>query len=619
MRAREGVMQSDIFGDELEHLYPIVEDGGSDSAAFDNVLELLTINGVLSLPEAVMLMVPEAWQGNTSMDPKKAAFYEWAACQMEPWDGPALFTFADGRFCGANLDRNGLRPCRYYIMDDDRIICASEVGTIAVDPERVIQKGRLQPGRMLLVDTQAGRLIDDAELKAKVSNRSDFRSWIDNELINLPKVLSQTIEAGVDVAPKPDSTLLQKDPLLLAFGYTHEQVSLLLAPMASDEKEALGSMGNDAPLACLSQAPRLLYDYFRQLFAQVTNPPIDPIRESIVMSLECYVGPQGNLLEMDSSQCARLLLPSPILSIPEFNSLKNISKLYPEWTVKTIDLTFPKADGVAGYLKHLDYICDETTAAIEAKDKVIILSDRNTSADRVPVSALLASAMVHHHLVSNKWRSMAAIVLETAEAREVHHLCVLLGYGADAINPYLAMECILKLNREGLIRKKMSDDALIANYKHSCDGGILKVMSKMGISTLASYKGAQIFEALGIDDEVVDRCFKGTASRIKGVTFELIAEDAFRFHERGFPSRYTVGIDGLPESGEYHWRDGGEAHINDPASIANIQDAVRTKNDKSYEAYSRSEYEQIKACTLRGMLDFKFDECTPIPIDQVEP
>ncbi|KAI8630887.1 glutamate synthase [Xylariaceae sp. FL1651] len=620
MRAREGVMQSDIFGDELEHLYPIVEDGGSDSAAFDNVLELLTINGVLSLPEAVMLMVPEAWQGNTAMDPKKAAFYEWAACQMEPWDGPALFTFADGRFCGANLDRNGLRPCRYYIMDDDRIICASEVGTIHVEPESVVQKGRLQPGRMLLVDTQAGRLIDDSELKAAVSNRADFRSWIDNELISLPKVLGQVSkQQDIDLAPKPDSTPLQQDPLLLAFGYTYEQVSLLLAPMASDEKEALGSMGNDAPLACLAQGPRLLYEYFRQLFAQVTNPPIDPIRESIVMSLECYVGPQGNLLEMDASQCGRLLLPSPILSIPEFNSLTNMSKFYPEWTVKTIDLTFPKSEGIEGYMRHLNFICEEATAAIEARDRIIVLSDRKTAADRVAVSSLLASGMVHHHLVSNKWRSMAAIVLETAEAREVHHMCVLLGYGADAVNPYLAMECILKLNREGLIRKKLSDDQLIANYKHSCDGGILKVMSKMGISTLASYKGAQIFEALGIDDEVVERSFRGTASRIKGVTFQLIAEDAFRFHERGFPSRYTVSVPGLPESGEYHWRDGGEAHINDPTSIANIQDAVRTKNDKSYEAYSRSEYEQIKACTLRGMLDFKFEEYTPIPIDQVEP
>ncbi|KAK4194765.1 putative glutamate synthase [NADPH] [Triangularia verruculosa] len=620
MRAREGVMQSDIFGDELEDLYPVVEDGGSDSAAFDNVLELLTINGVLSLPEAVMLMVPEAWQGNSAMDPKKAAFYEWAACQMEPWDGPALFTFADGRFCGANLDRNGLRPCRFYVMDDDRIICASEVGTIPVEPERIIQKGRLQPGRMLLVDTHAGRIIDDSELKAAVSARHDFRAWLDENLITMPNVLEKVGEdKTVVLAAKPDDFKLQEDPLLHAFGYTFEQISLLLAPMASDEKEALGSMGNDAPLACLSRAPKLLYEYFRQLFAQVTNPPIDPIRESIVMSLECYVGPQGNLLEMDASQCSRLLLPSPILSIEEFNALNNMSKLYPEWTVKTIDITFSKSEGVQGYIKHLDYICKEATSAIEARDRVIVLTDRKTSKHRVAVSALLASGMVHHHLVANKWRSMAALVVETAEAREVHHMCVLLGYGVDAINPYLAMECILKLNKEKLIKKKLSGEQLIHNYRHSVDGGILKVMSKMGISTLASYKGAQIFEALGVDDSVVDRCFRGTASRIKGITFELIAEDAFRLHERGFPSRYTVGVSGLPESGEYHWRDGGEAHVNDPASIANIQDAVRTKNDKSYEAYSRSEYEQIKACTLRGMLDFKFEETTPIPIEQVEP
>ncbi|CAG8959928.1 hypothetical protein HYFRA_00012645 [Hymenoscyphus fraxineus] len=620
MRAREGVMQSDIFGDDMESLYPIVEDGGSDSAAFDNVLELLTINGVLSLPEAVMLMVPEAWHDNSAMDPKKAAFYEWAACNMEPWDGPALFTFADGRYCGANLDRNGLRPCRYYVMDDDRIICASEVGTISVDPERVVLKGRLQPGKMLLVDTLAGRIIDDAELKNTVSNRHDFRSWIEKELISLPKVHEKLISRGtVDLSAKPDSAAIQEDAMLRAFGYSFEQVSLLLAPMASDEKEALGSMGNDSPLACLAQAPRLLYEYFRQLFAQVTNPPIDPIREAIVMSLDCYVGPQGNLLEMDASQCSRLHLPTPVLSIPELNALKNINQLHSSWTVKVIDLTFPKSQGVQGYINHLDSICDQATAAIENKDRIIILSDRATSADRVPVSALLASGMVHHHLVNNKWRSHAALVVETAEAREVHHMCVLVGYGADAVNPYLAMECILKLNREGLIRKKLADEALIRNYKYSADGGILKVMSKMGISTLASYKGAQIFEALGVDDTVVDRCFKGTATRIKGITFEQIAEDAFRFHEKGFPSRYTVSIPGLVESGEYHWRDGGEPHINDPTSIANIQDAVRTKNDKSYEAYSLSEYEQIKACTLRGLLDFKFEEAHPVPIDQVEP
>ncbi|KAH0002984.1 glutamate synthase-like protein, partial [Aureobasidium melanogenum] len=619
MRAREGLMKSDLFGDELEMLLPIIEDGGSDSAAFDNVLELLTINGVLSLPEAVMLMVPEAWQGNRAMDPAKQAFYEWAACMMEPWDGPALFTFADGRYCGANLDRNGLRPCRYYITDDDRIVCASEVGTIPIEPEKVVQKGRLQPGKMLLVDTVAGRIVDDAELKQTVSKRKDFQSWISSQLITMPGVHEKLSEKGADLGFTLSETRVQEDPRLKAFGYSLEQVSLLLGPMAADSKEALGSMGNDAPLACLAQQPRLLYEYFRQLFAQVTNPPIDPIREAVVMSLEAYVGPQGNLLEMSPSQCHRLLLPSPMLSIEEFNALNQISQLHREWNVHTVDITFPKKEGIQGYLDALDRICDQAAEAIEKNDRIIVLSDRATSADRVAVSAILATGMVHHHLVRNKWRSQVALVVETAEAREVHHMCVLVGYGADAICPYLAIECIMKMAREGLIRKKLTPEQLIDNYKHSLDGGILKVMSKMGISTLQSYKGAQIFEALGIDDSVVDRCFTGTATRIKGMTFELIAQDAFALHEKGYPSRNILEIPGLAETGEYHWRDGGEPHVNDPTSIANIQDAVRTKNDKSYEAYSRSEYEQIKNCTLRGLLDFDFEDRAPVPIDQVEP
>src|SRR6195952_4041490 len=619
MRAREGVLKSELFGDDLESLYPIIEDGGSDSAAFDNVLELLTINGVLSLPEAVMLMVPEAWQGNRSMDPAKQAFYEWAGCMMEPWDGPALFTFSDGRYCGANLDRNGLRPCRYYVMDDDRIVCASEVGAIDIDPERVVQKGRLQPGKMLLVDTLAGRIVDDSELKATVASRQNFRSWIEKHLLTMPGIFEQLTAKGTDLSHALTDTKLQEDARLRCFGYSLEQISLLLGPMAADSKEAPGSMGNDAPLACLALQPRLLYEYFRQLFAQVTNPPIDPIREAVVMSLEAYVGPQGNLLELDESQCHRLLLPSPILSLEEFKALNNITTLYPGWKVKTIDITFPKSEGVTGYLEALDRICDAASEGITDDFNILVLSDRATSTDRVPISALLATGMVHHHLVRNRWRAQAALVVETGDAREVHHMCVLVGYGADAICPYLAMECILKMNREKMIRKKIEPQKLIENYKYSCDGGILKVMSKMGISTLQSYKGAQIFEALGVDDTVVDRCFTGTATRIRGMTFELIAQDAFAMHEKGFPSRPIVEIPGLVETGEYHWRDGGEPHVNDPTSIANIQDAVRTKNDKSYEAYSKAEYEQIKNCTLRGLLDFDFEQRAKLPIDQVEP
>ena len=612
-------MKSDRFREDLEMLYPIIEEGGSDSAAFDNCLELLVINGVLSLPEAIMMMVPEAWQDNVLMDPDKAAFYEWAACLMEPWDGPALFTFADGRYCGANLDRNGLRPCRYYVTDDDRIVCASEVGTINIAPEKIVHKGRLQPGKMLLVDTLAGRIVDDKELKLAVSNRHDFRSWISSQLIKLPRVQEELLERDVHMEYSLDHVRIQADPRLLAFGYSFEQVTLLLGPMAADSKEALGSMGNDAPLACLAEQPRLLFEYFRQLFAQVTNPPIDPIREAIVMSLECYVGPQGNLLEMDAAQCHRLLLPSPMLSIEELLTLKNITRIHSDWLVRTIDITFAKEEGIAGYLKALDRICEEASESIKNEDKILILSDRAAGPNRVPVSSLLACGLVHHHLVSNRWRSKVALVIETGEAREVHHMCVLVGYGADAICPYLAMECVLKLNREKLIKKKLSDEAVIYNYKHSCDGGILKVMSKMGISTLQSYKGAQIFEALGVDDSVVDRCFTGTASRIRGMTFELIAQDAFAFHDKGYPSRPTVSIAGLPESGEYHWRDGGEAHVNSPSAIANVQDAVRTKNDKSWEAYSLAEYEQIKNCTLRGLLDFNYEDVTPVPIEQVEP
>ncbi|KAK6521174.1 glutamate synthase [NADH] [Arthrobotrys conoides] len=619
MKAREGLMKSKKFGADLESLYPIIEGGGSDSAAFDNVLELLMINNVLTLPEAVMLMIPEAWQGHTLMEPEKAAFYEWAACLMEPWDGPALFTFADGRYCGANLDRNGLRPCRFYVTDDDRIICASEVGTIQIEPERVIQKGRLMPGKMLLVDTVEGRIVDDKELKLSTSSRCNFQQWISDHLVSLPEILEAHEKRGTDLSPKLTEGSLQNDPLVKAFGYSLEQVSLLLAPMGIDSKEALGSMGNDAPLAVLSKEPRLIYDYFRQLFAQVTNPPIDPIREDIVMSLECYVGPQGNLLEMTPEQCSRLRLPYPTLSVEEFTSLKNIEQIYPSWRVHTIDITFAKVDGVDGYVPALDRICEEALNAIKENYKIIILSDKRTSAERVPISAAVAQGAVHTFLVKEKLRSQVALVVETGEVREVQHMCVLVGYGADAVCPYLAVDILLKMNRDKLIRKKISDKDIITNFQKAVNGGILKVMSKMGISTLQSYKGAQIFEALGIHKDVIDKCFQGTASRISGITWDVLAEDAIAFHERGFPTRQAVIVPGLTETGEYHWRDGGEAHVNDPVSIANIQDAVRTRNDKSYEAYSRAEYESTKNCTLRGLLDFDFESSKPVPIEQVEP
>ncbi|KAI9209677.1 uncharacterized protein BJ171DRAFT_436843 [Polychytrium aggregatum] len=618
MRAREGVMKSDNFGDKIEALYPIVEEGGSDSAAFDNVLELLVMNGVMSLPEAVMMMVPEAWQNQPNMEPEKRAFYEWAACLMEPWDGPALFTFSDGRYVGACLDRNGLRPCRYYTTEDDIMICASEVGTINVDPATITAKGRLQPGRMLLVDTEQGRIVDDNELKMEICAQKPFANWITENMIRLDDVRAWAKENGLYTRAPLDEAKIFEDKKLLAFGFSLEQLNMIISPMVNDGKEALGSMGKDTPLACLSRQSRVVYDYFRQLFAQVTNPPIDPIREEIVMSLACYVGPEGNILEMEPGQCHRLLLPSPILSIEDLSAIKSISQFKPNWSVQTIDITYPKELGVDGYTQTLDRVCAEVSQAIADGHKIAILSDANISESRVAISTVIAMGGVHHYLVKNKQRSKIALVCETGEAREVHHFCVLLGYGADAICPYLAFDSMLKLKREGAFKGDMTPEKIVYNFIKASNDGIKKVMSKMGISTLASYKGAQIFEALGIDGSVVDRCFAGTASRIKGVGFDVLAKDALSFHETAWPVRETVSVEVLPESGDYHWRDNGEAHINDPVTIGNVQDAVRRKNNHAYETYSRQAYEQIKNCTLRGMLDFNFDNAKPVPIDEVE-
>lgn len=609
-------MTSDKFGDELELLYPIIEEGGSDSAAFDNVLELLVINGVLTLPEAVMMMIPEAWQNNDAMAPELRAFYQWAASLMEPWDGPALFTFSDGRYCGASLDRNGLRPCRYYVTSDDIMICASEVGTVFVDQETVVQKGRLQPGRMLLVDTEEGVIVDDKQLKLQTASKRNFVEWIKKQQITLQDIVAKQ---PTKFEPKLDESNIHTDPRLKAFGYTLEQLNLVLVPMANTGKEALGSMGNDTALACLAEQPRLVYEYFRELFAQVTNPPIDPIREEIVMSLECCVGPEGNILEIAESQCHRLLLKSPILTMEELAAVKNLSSVHPDWRVATIDITFDKTAGVQGYVDALERVCTEVSKAIDDGYKGIVLSDRAVSASRVAISSLIAAGGVHHHLVRNKQRSRIALMVETAEAREVHHFCVLLGYGVDAICPYLAMEAMMKLHRENAVHEGMTPEKLIYNYKKAIDNGIHKVMSKMGISTLASYKGAQIFEALGVDDSVISRCFAGTASRIKGVTFDILALDALTQHESGFPTRNIVQPVSLPESGEYHWRDGGEPHIAEPSGIAHLQDAVREKNQTSYDSYARNAHEAIKKCTLRGMLDFDFEARKSISVDEVEP
>lgn len=471
---------------------------------------------------------------------------------------------------------------------------------------------------MLLVDTVEGRIVDDKELKMKSAKKRNFQSWLDSNLLKLPTIVRKAGRT-VDLRMKLDNTPLSTDPVLLTFGYTVEQLSLLMLPMIADGKEALGSMGNDAPLACMATQARIIYDYFRQLFAQVTNPPIDPIRESMVMSLESYVGPEGNLLDVGPEQCHRIVLPSPVLTIEEMNAMKNIHLAQHGWSTKLIDITFAKSEGLPGYRAALERVRAEAEQAIEDGFKIIVLSDRTTGPTRVPLSALVACGGVHHHLVKQKKRANVALMVETGEAREVHHLCVLVGYGADAVCPYLMFEVIAKVAREGLIKGDQSAEELVENYRYATDNGILKVMSKMGISTLQSYKGAQIFEALGLHKEVIDLCFTGTASRVSGADFNLLAMDAYEFHERGFPSRNGVLPPGMPESGEYHWRAGGEAHINDPAGIANLQDAVREKNQTAYDAYSKNAHEQVKAVTLRGLLEFDYGAATPIPIEQVEP
>ncbi|GAA6007849.1 glutamate synthase (NADH) [Rhodotorula paludigena] len=621
MRAREGNLESDRFSaSDLERLYPVVEHGGSDSAAFDNVLELLVMNGVVALHEAVMLMIPEAFHNNPDMEPEKRAFYQWASAVMEPWDGPALFTFSDGRYCGANLDRNGLRPCRWITTSDDIMICASEVGTISIEPEKITRKGRLQPGKMLLVDTVEGRIVDDKELKLTTAKRQPFANWIARELVRLDEVLAKERAKGALPPVELDSSTVSTDPRLLAAGYSFEQLDLLLRPLVNDGKEALGSMGNDAPLACMATAPRTSFDYFRQLFAQVTNPPIDPIREAVVMSLETCIGNEGNLLAMSAQQCQRLLLPTPVLTIEECEAIKRIGLVQPAWKERTVDMTFAKSEGLDGYERCLARVCAEVErAVVDDAVRVVVLSDRAVAHDRVAISSAVATGGVHHHLVQKKLRSRCALIVESAEAREVHHSCVLIGYGADAVCPWLCFETMLKLRREGLLKGDLTEEQVVQNYIAAQGNGILKVMSKAGISTLSSYKGAQIFEILGLHESVVERCFNGSASRISGSDFSMLALDAFELHERGYPSRETVLPPGLPETGEYHWRDGGEAHINDPAGIAALQDAVREKNQRSYDAYAANARKQVRAVTLRGLLEFDYAKGQEIPLEQVEP
>lgn len=606
MYARQGVMESEMWGEDLQKLFPIVEPHTSDSGCFDNALEMLYHSG-RTLQEVVMMMIPEAWQNHSTMPEDKRAFYEYYSSQQEPWDGPASVSFTDGHYIGATLDRNGLRPSRYYVTKDDRVVMASEVGVLDIEPDNVAFKGRLQPGRMFLVDFEEGRIIDDGQLKSDVASRRPYREWLDNQ-----RILLSDIPEGNKPRYYEDQELVNR---MKAFGYTTETLQFMLIPLLHARKDPIGSMGNDAALACLSDQARMPYDYFRQLFAQVTNPAIDSIREEVIMSLECYIGPEGNLLDATEQHCHRLAMPHPILSNQEMANLKDMD--HRGWRSKVIDTTYAKSEGADGLKGALDRICAEARQAIKDGYSLVVLSDRELGADRVAVSSLLATGAVHHHLVRHEERTQIGIVVESGEAREVHHFCLLIGYGADAVNPYIALYALRQARVDGKISDEFTDQKIVQVYRTGVAKGMLKVMAKMGISTLASYKGAQIFEAVGLANEVVDLCFAGTASRIKGVGFDILAEEALMRHHLGYPEQDDSVNPQLPNPGLYHWRRGGEKHAWNPHTIGRIQQAARTGDKNAYQDFSDLvNKETTRACHLRGLLKFKSGQS--VPLDEVE-
>ncbi|XP_031274848.1 glutamate synthase 1 [NADH], chloroplastic isoform X1 [Pistacia vera] len=640
MKAREGLLKCKELGlskNEMKKLLPIVDASSSDSGAFDGVLELLVRAG-RSLPEAIMMMIPEAWQNDKNMDPERKALYQYFSALMEPWDGPALISFTDGRYLGATLDRNGLRPGRFYVTHSGRVIMASEVGVVDNPPEDVLRKGRLNPGMMLLVDFEKHVVVDDEALKHQYSLARPYGEWLKRQKIELKDIVESVKEServvpeisGVVPASNNDDSMenLGIHGLLAplkAFGYTVEALEMLLLPMAKDGTEALGSMGNDAPLAVMSDREKLTFEYFKQMFAQVTNPPIDPIREKIVTSMECMIGPEGDLTETTEEQCHRLSLKGSLLSIEEMEAIRKMN--YRGWRSKVLDITYSKNRGRKGLEETLDRICAEAREAIKEGYTLLVLSDRAFSSNRVAVSSLLAVGAVHHHLVKKLERTRIGLIVESAEPREVHHFCTLVGFGADAICPYLSIEAIWRLQVDGKIPPKSngefhSKEELVKKYFKASNYGMMKVLAKMGISTLASYKGAQIFEALGLSSEVIEKCFAGTPSRVEGATFEMLAHDALHLHELAFPTRVfppgSAEAVALPNPGDYHWRKNGEIHLNDPLAIAKLQEAARGNSVAAYKEYSKRIQELNKNCNLRGLLKFKEAE-VKVPLEEVEP
>ena len=619
MKAREGVMSSPVLAADLKKLYPISFASQSDTATFDNCLELLTMAGY-PISQAVMMMIPEPWEQHTTMDERRKAFYEYHAAMLEPWDGPASIVFTDGRQIGATLDRNGLRPSRYCVTDDDLVIMASESGVLPVPENKIVRKWRLQPGKMFLIDLEQGRMIDDEELKANLANAKPYKQWIENLRIKLDdvsiddrRIATEKVEAGKRVTDK--ASLLDRQQ---AFGFTQEDIKFLIAPMATNGEEGIGSMGNDSPLAVLSSKNKPLYNYFKQLFAQVTNPPIDPIREAIVMSLVSFIGPKPNLLDINQvNPPMRLEVSQPILDFADMAKLRDIKKVTQgKFRSYTLDITYPVSWGDEGVEAKLASLCAEAVDAIKSGKNILIVSDRAINATQVAIPALLALSAIHQHLVKEGLRTTAGLVVETGTAREVHHFAVLAGYGAEAVHPYLAMETLAEIHKD--LPGDLSADKAIYNYVKAIGKGLSKIMSKMGVSTYMSYCGAQLFEAIGLSSDTIAKYFTGTASRVEGIGVFDIAEEAIRTHKAAFGND-PVLANMLDTGGEYAWRARGEEHMWSPDAIAKLQHSTRANNWNTYKEYAQLINDQSKRhMTLRGLFEFKIDPAKAIPLEQVE-
>ncbi|MBI1892251.1 MAG: glutamate synthase subunit alpha [Burkholderiales bacterium] len=608
MRAREGVMKSAVLGDDLTKLFPLIYEGQSDTACFDNALELLVMAGY-PIAQAMMMMIPEAWENHTLMDENRRAFYEYHAAMMEPWDGPAAMAFTDGRHIGGTLDRNGLRPARYIVTDDDLVVMASESGVLPIPESKIIKKWRLQPGKMFLIDLEAGRIIDDKELKDTFANAKPYKQWIESVRIKLGELDAEAEEA------KSNVPLLDRQQL---FGYTQEDLKFLMAPMASSAEEAIGSMGNDSPLAVMSNKNKPLYNYFKQLFAQVTNPPIDPIREAMVMSLVSFIGPKPNLLDTNNiNPPMRLEVAQPILDYADIAKLRNISKhTGGKFKSYELNICYPVAWGKEGIEARLASLCAKAVDAVRSGHNILIISDRKADAEQVAIPALLATSAIHLHLVSKGLRTSTGLVVETGSARETHHFALLAGYGAEAIHPYLAMETLAEMAKD--LPGDLSAEKAIYNFQKAVGKGLMKVMSKMGISTYMSYCGAQIFEAIGLSKALVDKYFKGTASNVEGIGVFEIAEEALRLHMQAF-SADPVLANALDAGGEYAFRIRGEEHMWTPDAIAKLQHSTRSNNFNTYKEYAQIINDQSKRhMTLRGLFEFKIDPNKAIPLDEVE-